>query len=514
MAADKGVDMASENSKKIINNSAPAVLLCIALGLGFYFYSYKKEKNSLLRELELAAKQRNELSLARDEVMKSIAPLKEEIQRLQTIILQEKHTRESQSVELSAVPAQNAALTSRAEINTPEEKNKKEPARGPYLAKDKIMDTEKGLTRLREYVKSLEEEKASLKEKADQLKVRFDEKERDLSLFASDNAGLKDTLTKLTQSKNKLESELSLNAVSLDKIRSELSVKESQVTAFNKTRQNLEEQIHELNNKSIAFSSINANLERQLTQYRQEKSFLEKELEKAKEDLGRQNGLFGPLNRKVDELTGALDNQEKQLSATSLELYSLRESRKNLEIELSQLKAAKSANENQITQLNARIQDSTFSYESLKNTVSQLSSLLTKKEVEISERQRELVSLKDDLDSLLKQKNTLLATLKEKEKVIEDMNISFTRMGSQIVALQEQLDAPNRLQSKTLEQLEQLTSVSNFLQDRISGISKDLSTIHTQADLDKKKAEELRRRVEVTLDIQKEEPAVSSPEIK
>ena len=91
------------------------------------------------------------------------------------------------------------------------------------------------------------------------------------------------------------------------------------------------------------------------------------------------------------------------------------------------------------------------------------------------------------------------------------MNISFTRMGSQIAALEEQLAAPNRLQSKTLEQLEQLTSVSNFLQDRISGISKDLSTINTQADLDKKKAEELRRKVEVTLDIQKEESAVSSP---
>jgi len=72
------------------------------------------------------------------------------------------------------------------------------------------------------------------------------------------------------------------------------------------------------------------------------------------------------------------------------------------------------------------------------------------------------------------------------------------------VSLEEELAAPKKLQTKTVEQLNELTSVSNFLQDKLTGISKELGTLNTQAEQDKIKALELKKRVEVVLDMDKE----------
>ena len=72
------------------------------------------------------------------------------------------------------------------------------------------------------------------------------------------------------------------------------------------------------------------------------------------------------------------------------------------------------------------------------------------------------------------------------------------------MSLEEELAAPKKLQTKPVEQLNELTSVSNFLQDKLTGISKELSTLNTQAEQDKIKALELKKRVEVMLDVDKE----------
>ena len=476
------------------------ILWIVALGAGFYFYA-RKERSNLVRELELVTKQKNALNYQRDEVMKAVAPLKKEIEHLQTVILKEKRVHESQPTQPAGTPP--AAL--KIEKSASEEKvNKPLPESNP-TAKDRILDTEKGLTRLKEYVKSLEEEKASLKEKAYHLKLKLDEKEREVGILSSDNTGLKDSFPKVLQAKNKLEAEFATAADSLEKVKNELSQKEQQVASLGKAKQVLENKVDELNDKLAVFSNTTTDLERQLAHYRQEKSFLEKELLKAKEELLKQNDSAEPWAKKNAGLTEALEVKEKQVKSISEELSQVKESKRNLEVELGELKLAKIANENQISQLNARVSESTISYDNLKSTVSQLSNLLTKKEVEISERQREIALMKEQLDNLVKEKNTLLAALDEKEKAANSLNASLSRMGSQVVILQEQLAAPNRLQSKTLEQLDQLTTVSNFLQERISGISKELDTIHTQADLDKQKAEDLRKKVELTLDIDRED---------
>lgn len=482
------------------------VLILICAGLGYSVHTHTKEKRVWLEQFRRLDVQKNESNSEREEVLKSIAPLREEIEYLRSALAQEK-------VADSAALEEEVSLTLPKKEKISAEKGiKKELPGGSSASQDRMQDTQKGLTRLRSYVKTMEEENAGLKEKAAQLRAELDEKEKELRLINNGQRVLEDALENADRANNKLELELSAQSDSFKKIKSELALKESDISLLQKTKQNLQNQVVELDDRLTAQAGARASMEKQLGQSRQDASLLESELEKARKDLEAQRSLSEPSQKKVVELSGALAGREKELSAAAKELEQLKESKKALESELNELKLVKIANENQINQLNGRINEATFSYDSLKSTVSQLSNLLTKKEIELSDRQRETASLKENLDGSLQEKVSLLSALKEKEKIVNELNSSVSRMSIQIAAFQEQLSLPNKVQAKTMEQLDQLTSVSAFLQERLSGISKELESIHTQTEEDKKKAEELRKRVEVVLDIDQDSEEIEQKE--
>ena len=473
--------------KRIDSRAIVAILIFIGVGFGYSVYAHKKEKNILLEQFTRINREKNESKLKADEVLKSIAPLQEEIKYLRSVIVQEK-------------TANNPVLEKETYVALPKAQKTPEDQGGK---RGRILDTEKGLTRLKSYVKTMEEENAVFKEKAAQLRAQLDEKEKELHILNSAQGSLKEAMENVAIAKNKLESEVNAQSDSLKETKNGLALKESEISALQKTKQNLQSHVAELNDKLTVSSTSAASMEKQLAQSRQDASLLENELEKARKDLETQRSLSEPSQKKVLELTEVLADREKELSAATKELEQLKESKKAFESELSELKLVKIANENQINQMNLRINESTFSYESLKSTVSQLSNLLTKKEIELSERQKEISSLKENLGASVEEKATLLTALKEKEKTVNELNGSVSRMSAQIAAFQEQLSLPNKVQAKTMEQLDQLTSVSSFLQERLTGISKELESIHTQTEQDKKKAEDLRKRVEVILDIDK-----------
>ena len=123
------------------------------------------------------------------------------------------------------------------------------------------------------------------------------------------------------------------------------------------------------------------------------------------------------------------------------------------------------------------------SYQELKNMVSQLTNLLNKKELQISLKEKELSSkdeeisaLRENLENLGRENESLLAFLKDKEQSIADLSQALTQMEEQVNFLQEAVFLTKERQNKVE------------------------SEFHPAVNPEKKKAEDLRRKVKVILD--------------
>ena len=490
------------NSKLIL-----VAMVGLIAGLSL-FINYKQEKKDLLRQLKATARQKEEISRQRDEVLKSISPLRDEIRHMQVLLANnQKDSGPEEGQAKSVLPLEGQSDTLKPEKAPIALKGKKVSSRsrsGPGVdIGAKMSNAEKGLSRLKDYVKDLESQNTLLKEKINQSNGLLDTKENDLLKLNNQNIKLAGDLEKVLKVESQLRADFEENIKSLNTMKAQLASQEADIQSSGKIKIGLENQLKELNNKLSAMAETNASLEKQIASQQEAKASLAKELDKIKEDSGRQLALNESLGRKVSEITEALGNKEKEAAAITRELEQLKEARRNLETEVNELRLVKSANESQINQLNLRINESKLSYESVRDAMSQLSNLLTKKEIEASQKQIEAHSLKEDFDRAAEEKSSLATALKDKEKNVADLNSALSQMESQLTELKAQLDMPKKLQAKTMEQVNELTSVSNLLQEKLSGVSKELQTLSSQSQEDKKKADDLKKRVEVMLDVEK-----------
>ena len=91
--------------------------------------------------------------------------------------------------------------------------------------------------------------------------------------------------------------------------------------------------------------------------------------------------------------------------------------------------------------------------------------------------------------------------LRDKERQVADLTNSISRMESSVNVLQTELAATRDEQGKTLKQLNDVATVNTSLQQRLLEISKELEDFEAETSSDKKKADELRKKVEVLLDV-------------
>lgn len=493
---------------------------CLLAVFGVFLLVGRQEKYALRRQLDEALKKKDTMDYRAQEILKTITPLKEELESLKKLLpsasplgLAERRARGEPSegddrYSLKPKPESEPETepefepeTKKARESLPESKSKK---RGPSPDLAKSNSAQKGLNRLKDYVKNLEADNVSLKGRVVQLNTQLDSKDVELLKLNSENAKLSLGLDGAIKANNELKKNLEADIQLLSNLKGQLSQRESEAADFNKIKAGLEKQVSELNNKLSSLTAVGSQLEKQALQYQEDRLLSEREISGLKEELSAKTSFAEPLAKKINELTVSLNTRDSSLANLTKELLQVKEAKASIEAELNQLKLVNAGRQEQAAQLSLRINESKASYENLKDATSQLSSLLNKKELELTERQIELRSLRDNFDKLTQEKSALDNSLKDKEKTISDLSASVTGLQSKLVRLEEELAAPKKLQAKTAEQLNELTSVSNFLQDKLSGISKELSTLNTQAEQDKIKALELKKRVEVMLDVEKE----------
>lgn len=491
---------------------------CLLAVFGVFLLVGRQEKYALRRQLDEALKKKDTMDYRAQEILKTITPLREELESLKKLLpsasplgLAERRARgepsegdDRYSPKPKPKPESEPEFepeSMKAGESLPESKSKK---RGPSPDLAKSNSAQKGLNRLKDYVKNLEADNVSLKGRVVQLNTQLDSKDVELLKLNSENVKLSLGLDGAIKANNELKKNLEADIQLLSNLKGQLSQRESEAADFNKIKAGLEKQVSELNNKLSSLTAVGSQLEKQALQYQQDRLLSEREISRLNEELSAKTSFAEPLAKKINELTVSLNTRDSSLANLTKELLQVKEAKASIEAELNQLKLVNAGRQEQATQLSLRINESKASYENLKDTTSQLSSLLNKKELELTERQIELRSLRDNFDRISQEKSALDNSLKDKEKTISDLSASVTGLQSKLVRLEEELAAPKKLQAKTAEQLNELTSVSNFLQDKLSGISKELSTLNTQAEQDKIKALELKKRVEVMLDVEKE----------
>jgi chromosome segregation ATPase len=271
---------------------------------------------------------------------------------------------------------------------------------------------------------------------------------------------------------------------SLDKKISEftevLSNKDGQVNGLKReleslreAKKNLEERVQSLQSSRVSFDEESA-------QELSEKKSLLAQLERLRADLSRQTQINNALSRNLSQLRAKLNSQQQDRSGIIQELKRLRESKEEIEAELRILEAQGSAR-NIAKPGDAR--GAGASYQELKNKVLQLTDSLKKRELQIGLKERELnakqeeiATLRENLESIGEEKDNLFLFLKDKEKSITDLSQALAQMEDQVNALQEEVLLAKERQSRT--------------QGRsLLGINPE-----------KKKAEDLRRKVKVILD--------------
>lgn len=490
-------------------------ILCLVV-----YLNYANEKNSLSRQLNRSLRDKNELDHQLKEMRAAMYPLKNEVSNLrQMLIVSSSKEKPSNNVAANYNTEEKPLVVSENHNSDYEENiaysqiqkpDNKPPLRGVTDKKSKTADPAKGLSRLKEHVQDIEQENVSLKTKVDQLNLLLEAKEKELSGLNKDNAGFKENLEKAVKVQEQLQKELAENLSGYDALKTKFSQHESEFSKFNSIKANLENQIVELNDKLASLTKANVFLEGQVSQYRTEKTSLDFGLDKVKEELTKQIALNDSLNKRVIEITDSLNARERERQGLVKELEQSRESKAKLEDQLQTLKSSGTDNENQLAQLKNQLKEANVSYESIRNTVTQLSSLLTKRESELNDARKDMLALQENFEKTKGEKDAFMFTLKEKERNISELNASLNRAESQLLGFQSELASTKERQKKTIQQLTELSSINSSLQQRLFDISKDLEPVGSDSNIDKRKAEELRKKVEVQLDIDKEESATDN----
>ena len=347
----------------------------------------------------------------------------------------------------------------------------------PFSRSNAISNTENSLMRLKDYIKGIDEKNAFLKEKVDLLKSLLEAKEKEIVKLNEDNAAIKDNLNKAVEIQNKIRVEFEGK---LQALNSQLAQRDSDSATLNTLKIGLEYQVEDLNKKLSALSSAYNVLKNSL----QDKTALEAELSKAKEDLRQQKVLNETLNKNVTDMTDSVNSKEKEIFNLTQELEQLRSSKNAMESELSQLKTMKADNEDQVNQLKQRINELSASYEETKKSALQLSSTLAKKELEkeleISGKENEITNVKDNLYKANTERDSLTLSLDEKEKKIRQLEEKLNSAEPRVTELQNELNLEKERQSQVTQQLDKAMELNNSLKSRLKNIAAELELLRTE----------------------------------
>ena len=322
----------------------------------------------------------------------------------------------------------------------------------PSYKSNAISNTGSSLTRLKDYIKSVEEKDSFLKEKIDLLKNLLESREKEIARLNEDNAALKGGLDEAGELGNRLKSEFEGK---LQALNAQLAQKDSDLAALNTIKLGLEYQAGDLNKKLSAISGSYDFLKKSL----EDKSALETELSRIKEELKQQTALNETLNKNIADLTEASNNREKEKLDLIQELGKLKLSKKDAESGLEELKALKADTENQAAVLKSRLDELTPSYEKAKNSNLELSSLLSKKEAEnalaISDKAREVsklnednISLKDGLKRIIESQGKLKTDFEAKLQALEaglaQKDSEVSKLNTIKISLEHQIEDLNK----------------------------------------------------------------------
>jgi len=332
-------------------------------------------------------------------------------------------------------------------------------------------EPEKSVGRIKNYINGLQEQGNFFKEKIELLNSLLQAKEREVTQLSEINLRLKEDLNKAALSEREAKTDLQKR---LDDLNTQFTAKETEAAGLNNLKLDLENQVKDLNNKLGVLSTTYSALEGQFNQIKQDKPALEAELSKFKEDLRRQTLINETLNKDLVELNDELGDKEKQRQGVIQELEQLNSVKKKMECEIGELKMAKSDNEKKIAELDSQINELKRSCEEAKNSVSVMSELMSKKDLDIAARQKDVSQLQDNFYKTSSEKDAFLLSLQDKEKNIRDLEVKLGDMGGRILQLQSQLCLQEERQLENEKKLEQAKLINTSLKNRLKNIYMEL----------------------------------------
>ncbi|MFH1640931.1 MAG: hypothetical protein ABIA66_03090 [Candidatus Omnitrophota bacterium] len=287
-----------------------------------------------------------------------------------------------------------------------------------------VRNTEKNILRIKDYINEIESQKASLKEKADELNIALETKEKELLKLSGENAGLKKRLAEA-------------------------------VEEHNKTKAGLEAQTHILKTEQAELSKVKAGLE----------------------SCGTQND---SLNRTILGLKKNLDDKESQRLAVTVELKKLEESHRAMESELNTLKVSKEVNEKHINQLTLRIEELGKTNTNMKDSVSQLTKLLAKKETEISKKRNELSNAKDETGRTSRKKDNLRLTSETKDKTVSNLSKKLKELEAKLVQADKEATLAKERQLQAIREVDTFKSANASLRQKLLDVTIEFELLRAE----------------------------------
>lgn len=283
-------------------------------------------------------------------------------------------------------------------------------------------DPSSSLLRLKDHMKSTQEKNVFLQEKNELLASLVASKEKELTRLASEQASLKADFE--TKSGN---------------LYAQLAKKDSEIAALNSSKQNLETQIKDLNDRISVLFNSQGTFQSQLSQLQQEKASLMAEADKTKGDLKKETSINETLNATLSGLTESLNKKEQERLALAKALEELQAAKGSADAERNALKVAGMDNEKQAAALNLRIKELQSLYEEAKSSVLEATNLVTKKNSAIEVAQNEIANVRAGLDKVTKEKEALLSSLDDKEKSLAELKSKLSAREDRVRELEKTL---------------------------------------------------------------------------
>lgn len=300
------------------------------------------------------------------------------------------------------------------------------------------------LKEAKETANPLRQEIADLKKSLENKEQEGAELKKQINQAQSDIKNYKEELTRTKAGINELSNELKLvqnDKASLEKINLKINTSLQDATKKDITA------------KHSASSNVNKSLAEQTKQLDAGRLSLHNQLAKANEQLSQQNELISSLKNNLNSLADSLAKKEEE--------------KNRLTLGLAEINTLKLSQEERLKQQEQQLKEINEEYNNQKLQITRLTGILTNKELELDNRGQEVLAFKDEIANLQ----------------------------LRLADLEKELAAARQQQRKVIEDFGEVTKLNVTLQERLGGLSQALG----QEAGEKKKAEELKRKIEVIL---------------